>query len=181
MVIVQQNTSIMYVEGWWLWSGDEASEACSSLPVECVIQIDQKEMMDLMHSLCGKQFSLLSHGCKMTADLDPSHISNRRKKRKAHEEELPIVLACDLSEQNIFRNTRGLSLWSLHFLPVPAWVLSGFLSQSREMHVRFIGSSKLWYRYQNQNDRPAVATQYYSFLVHKRQTTITHNCHMINK
>merc|ERR1712035_185044 len=42
--------------------------------------------------------------------------------------------------------TWGLSVWSLHVLPVPAWVLSGysgFLPQSKDMHVRLIGDSKL--------------------------------------
>ena len=40
----------------------------------------------------------------------------------------------------------GLSLWSLHVLPVYAWVLSGysgFLPPSKNMHVRLIGDSKL--------------------------------------
>ena len=39
-----------------------------------------------------------------------------------------------------------LSVWSLHVLPVSAWVLSGFsgfLPQSKNMHVRSIGDSKL--------------------------------------
>ena len=42
--------------------------------------------------------------------------------------------------------TRGLSEWSLHVLPVYAWVLSGyssFLPPSKNMHVRLIGDSKL--------------------------------------
>ncbi|MED6295250.1 hypothetical protein CHARACLAT_029711 [Characodon lateralis] len=41
---------------------------------------------------------------------------------------------------------RGLSAWSLHVLPVHAWVLtgySGFLPQSKNMTVRLIGLSKL--------------------------------------
>ena len=41
---------------------------------------------------------------------------------------------------------RGLSVWSLHVLPVLAWVssgYSGFLPQSKNMHVRLIGGSKL--------------------------------------
>merc|ERR1712035_272647 len=41
---------------------------------------------------------------------------------------------------------QGLSVRSLHVLPVPAWVLSGysgFLPQSKDMHVRLIGNSKL--------------------------------------
>ena len=40
----------------------------------------------------------------------------------------------------------GLSVWSLHVLPVNAWVLSGcsgFLPPSKNMHVRLIGVSKL--------------------------------------
>ena len=39
-----------------------------------------------------------------------------------------------------------LSVWSLHVLPVYAWVLSGysgFLPPSKNMHVRLIGDSKL--------------------------------------
>ena len=39
----------------------------------------------------------------------------------------------------------GLSVWSLHVLPVYAWVLSGFsgfLPPSKNMHVRLIGDSK---------------------------------------
>ena len=39
-----------------------------------------------------------------------------------------------------------LSVWSLHVLPVSAWVLSGFsgfLPQSKNMHVRSIEHSKL--------------------------------------
>ena len=42
--------------------------------------------------------------------------------------------------------TWGLSVWSLHVLPVYAWVLSGysgFLSPSKNMHVRLIGVSKI--------------------------------------
>ena len=46
------------------------------------------------------------------------------------------------------RFNQGLSVWSLHVLPVYAWVLSGFsgfLPQSKDMQngVRFIGDSKL--------------------------------------
>ena len=40
----------------------------------------------------------------------------------------------------------GLSVWSLHVLPVYVWLLfgySGFLPPSRNMHVRLIGVSKL--------------------------------------
>ena len=40
----------------------------------------------------------------------------------------------------------GLSVWSLHVLPVYAWVLSGyssFLPPSKNMHVRLIDDSKL--------------------------------------
>ena len=40
----------------------------------------------------------------------------------------------------------GLSVWSLHVLPVYAWVLSGysgFHPLSKNMHVRLIGDSKL--------------------------------------
>ena len=40
----------------------------------------------------------------------------------------------------------GLSLWSLHVLPVYVWVFSrysGFLPQSENMHVTLIGVSKL--------------------------------------
>jgi len=40
----------------------------------------------------------------------------------------------------------GLSVWSLHVLPVYAWVLSGysgFLPLSKNMHVRFFGVSKI--------------------------------------
>ena len=40
----------------------------------------------------------------------------------------------------------GLSVWSLHFLPVNARVLSGysgFLPLSKNMHVRVIGVSKI--------------------------------------
>ncbi len=36
--------------------------------------------------------------------------------------------------------------WSLHVLPVPVWVFSGysgFLPQSKDMQVRLIGDSKL--------------------------------------
>ena len=39
-----------------------------------------------------------------------------------------------------------LSVWSLHVLPVYAWVLSrysGFLPPSKNMHVRLIGVSKI--------------------------------------
>jgi len=42
--------------------------------------------------------------------------------------------------------TWGLPVWSLHVLPVYAWVLSGysgFLQLSKNMHVRLIGVSKL--------------------------------------
>ena len=42
--------------------------------------------------------------------------------------------------------TWGLSVWSLHVLPVYAWVLSGysgFLPLSKNMHFRLIGDSKL--------------------------------------
>ena len=42
--------------------------------------------------------------------------------------------------------TWGLSVWSLHALPVYAWVLSGysgFLPPSKNMHVRLIGDTKL--------------------------------------
>ena len=45
-----------------------------------------------------------------------------------------------------FNSRRGLSVWSLHVLPVYAWVLSGysgFLPPSKNMHVRLIGVSKL--------------------------------------
>merc|ERR1712035_100792 len=41
---------------------------------------------------------------------------------------------------------QGLSVWSLHVLLVSAWVLSGysgFLPQSKDMHDRLIGVSKL--------------------------------------
>uniref|UniRef100_A0A7N8WPR4 Acetyltransferase component of pyruvate dehydrogenase complex n=1 Tax=Mastacembelus armatus TaxID=205130 RepID=A0A7N8WPR4_9TELE len=41
---------------------------------------------------------------------------------------------------------RGLSVWSLHALPVLVWVFSrysGFLPQSKNMYVRLIGDSKL--------------------------------------
>ena len=46
------------------------------------------------------------------------------------------------------RFNQGLSVWSLHVLPVYAWVLSGFsgfLPQSKDLQngVRFIGDSKL--------------------------------------
>ncbi len=40
----------------------------------------------------------------------------------------------------------GLSVWSLHVLPVSAWVLSGcsgFLPPSKDMQARLIGVSKL--------------------------------------
>ena len=40
----------------------------------------------------------------------------------------------------------GLSVWSLHVLPVYTWVLSGysdFLPPSKDMHVRLIGDSKM--------------------------------------
>ena len=40
----------------------------------------------------------------------------------------------------------GLSVWSLHVLPVYAWVLSGysgFLPPSKNMHVRLISVSKI--------------------------------------
>jgi len=41
----------------------------------------------------------------------------------------------------------GLSVWSLHVLPVYAWVLSGyflgFLPLSKNMHVRLVGVSKI--------------------------------------
>ena len=42
--------------------------------------------------------------------------------------------------------TRGLSVYSLHVLPVYVWVLSGysgFLPPSKNMHVRLIDDSKL--------------------------------------
>ena len=42
--------------------------------------------------------------------------------------------------------TWGLSVWSLHVVPVYAWVLSGysgFLPLSKNMHVRLIGDSKI--------------------------------------
>ncbi len=45
-----------------------------------------------------------------------------------------------------YRLGRGLSVWSLHVLPVSAWVLSGyssFLPQSKDMQFRLIGDSKL--------------------------------------
>ena len=41
---------------------------------------------------------------------------------------------------------RGLSVWSLHVLPVFAWVFSGysgFLPQSKDMQLRLIGECKL--------------------------------------
>ena len=41
---------------------------------------------------------------------------------------------------------RGLSVWILHVLPVLVWVssgYSGFLPQSKDMHVSLIGGSKL--------------------------------------
>ena len=40
----------------------------------------------------------------------------------------------------------GLSVWSLHVLPIYAWILSrysGFLPLPKNMHVRLIGDSKL--------------------------------------
>jgi len=40
----------------------------------------------------------------------------------------------------------GLSVWSLHVLPLYVWVLSGyssFLPLSKNMHVRLIGVSKI--------------------------------------
>jgi len=40
----------------------------------------------------------------------------------------------------------GLSVWSLHDLPVYEWLLSGysgFLPPSKNMHVRLLGDSKL--------------------------------------
>ena len=42
--------------------------------------------------------------------------------------------------------TWGLSVWSLHVLPVYAWVLSrysSYLPPSKNMHIRLIGDSKL--------------------------------------
>ena len=42
--------------------------------------------------------------------------------------------------------SRGLSVWSLHVLPVLAWVssgCSGFLPESKDMYVWLIGGSKL--------------------------------------
>lgn len=32
---------------------------------------------------------------------------------------------------------RGLPVWSLHLVPVPAWVLSGFLPQSKHTHYLY--------------------------------------------
>ena len=43
----------------------------------------------------------------------------------------------------------SLSVWSLHVLPVYAWVLSGysgFLPLSKNMYVRLIGVSKIVFR-----------------------------------
>ena len=37
----------------------------------------------------------------------------------------------------------GLSVWSLHVLPVPVWVFSGFLPLSKDMLVRSVDQSKL--------------------------------------
>lgn len=37
----------------------------------------------------------------------------------------------------------GLPVWTLHALPVTLWILSGFLPQIRNMHLRPIANSKL--------------------------------------
>jgi len=37
----------------------------------------------------------------------------------------------------------SLSVWSLHILPVSAWVSSGFLPQSKDVQVRLISRAKL--------------------------------------
>ncbi|MEQ2245968.1 hypothetical protein ILYODFUR_033571 [Ilyodon furcidens] len=59
--------------------------------------------------------------------------------------QLVALLPCS---EKILSSTpgRSLSAWSLHVLPVHAWVLSGysgFLPQSKDMTVRLIGLSKL--------------------------------------
>ncbi|MEQ2293992.1 hypothetical protein AMECASPLE_039279 [Ameca splendens] len=59
--------------------------------------------------------------------------------------QLVVLLPCS---KKVLGSTsgRGLSAWSLHVLPVHAWVLSGysdFLPQSKNMPVRLIGLSKL--------------------------------------
>ena len=48
-------------------------------------------------------------------------------------------------EGSWFKPWKGLSVCGLHVLPVPVWVsfeYSGFLPQSKDMHVRLIGGSK---------------------------------------
>ena len=59
-----------------------------------------------------------------------------------------VVVSTVTSQQRVPGSipTWGLSVWSLHVLPVYAWVLSGysgFLPPSKNMHVRLIGDSKL--------------------------------------
>ena len=59
-----------------------------------------------------------------------------------------VVVSTVTSQQRVPDLIPGwdLSVWSLHVLPVYAWVLSrdcGFLPLSKNMHVRLIGDSKL--------------------------------------
>ena len=59
-----------------------------------------------------------------------------------------VVVSTVTSQQSVPGSipTWGLSVWSLHVLPVYAWVLSGysgFLPPSKNMHVRLTGDSKL--------------------------------------
>ena len=59
-----------------------------------------------------------------------------------------VVVGAVTSQQegSWFESQLVLSVWSLHVLPVSAWVLSGysgFLPPSKNMHVRLIGDSKL--------------------------------------
>ena len=59
-----------------------------------------------------------------------------------------MVVSTVASQQRVPASTPswGLSVWSLHVLPVYAWVLSGFLPPSKNMHVRLIGVSKILLR-----------------------------------
>ena len=59
-----------------------------------------------------------------------------------------LVVSTVASQQEVPDSnlSRGLSVWSLHVLPVLAWVFSrysGFFQQSKDMHVRLISVSKL--------------------------------------
>jgi len=57
-----------------------------------------------------------------------------------------VVVSTVASQQLCSRFNSHLSVWSLHVLLVYAWVLSGysgFLLQSKNMHIRLVGDCKL--------------------------------------